>query len=140
MTDDITDAAVRRTWRTNTKIQQQLLDAGFELEQVIAMAMIGDLAMTLTMVVGNDATELLLRGAHTLHQQHAAMTDLEWAGYQHAALDWAELAVKHLCPRVADGEARPVGAMIADVMWHLGDLVSSEEWVTDLMTRVRQVQ
>lgn len=140
MTDDLGDAAFRRTYRKSTQIQQQLLDSGYELEQVIAMAMMGDLTMTLTMIVGDTITEALLRDAAKVFQQHATMTDLEWAGYEHAALDWAELAVKHLCPRVADGEARPIGGMIGETLWHLGELALHEEWVTDLMARVRQVQ
>ena len=135
--DDLTESAMRRTVRKQAELQREMRSNGMELSTVIATAMIADVALALTAAVGAEPTEQFLHGATALFAQHVAMTDLEWSAYQHGMLDWAELAVKHLGPHLDDpDEARHVGLIVADVIWHLGDLLETENWVTSLMKRV----
>lgn len=137
--DDMTNAAMKRTVRAQAKYQRDMRADGCDLEQVIGMAMIADIAIALIPVVGKDPTEAVLHGAVEVFKRHIALTDMEWAAYDNAALDWADLAAKHLCPHVSDDEARPIGGMIGEVMWHMGDLVVDEGWVTALVNRVSTV-
>jgi hypothetical protein len=135
--DDMTEAATRRVIREQNKMQRQLREDGMELSVVIAIAMISDVAITLIDQVGVDPTQAFLDSANALFAQHAAMTDLEWAGYDHANLDWAEIAVKHLGPHLEDpDEARHVGLIVGEVMWHMGHLPQTDGWVTALVNRV----
>jgi hypothetical protein len=138
--DDMTQAAMRRTARTQLQIQRDMRASGLNLAQVIASAMMGDIAIALIPVVGAGPTEALLHGADLLFRQHQAMTDLEWAAYENPTLDWAELAVKHLGPHLPDSdEARHVGLILMDVMWNMGDLVQTEGWVTNLVKQVSTI-
>jgi hypothetical protein len=140
MLDDLTESAMKRTVRKQVEIQGQMRADGADLASVMSRAMIADIAITLVPVVGKDATETFLQAARDYFVQIAAMTDLEWAGYEHnenPTLPWAELAVTHLGPHLEDAEeARHVGILLCDVLWHMSDLALDDGWVTSLMKRV----